>query len=240
MMSRLKFCFIFFILILPIGALASVPVDALNADLRLGSDNQDVKTLQTLLNQDSATMVAITGAGSIGQETTYFGLKTRTALIKWQKKFGIVGERGLAGSKTRLALQNKYADWLADQWSDKSDFGVITAPQTTSSSTAGNRVSRPVISLVSPDNGGNGTIVKLKGNNFTSASNIVHTSYGDINNVSSTDGQTIQFSLNFPTSPFIDADTGQVELPGNLEIPIYIYIINQNGTSNEAIYKLKI
>jgi hypothetical protein len=51
--------------------------------LAIGSVGEDVRRLQQLLN-DEGFVVSDTGAGSKGSESTYFGNKTKTALIRYQ------------------------------------------------------------------------------------------------------------------------------------------------------------
>jgi len=55
--------------------------------LKLGMSSLEVKYLQIFLNSDSGTRVSEIGAGSLGQETNYFGLKTQAAVIKFQEKY---------------------------------------------------------------------------------------------------------------------------------------------------------
>ncbi|MFZ2303313.1 MAG: peptidoglycan-binding domain-containing protein, partial [Minisyncoccia bacterium] len=52
--------------------------------MKVGSRGEEVKNLQILLNQDPVTQVSETGAGSPGNETTYFGPATHRAVINFQ------------------------------------------------------------------------------------------------------------------------------------------------------------
>jgi peptidoglycan hydrolase-like protein with peptidoglycan-binding domain len=57
--------------------------------LYIGDDNTDVKRLQQKLNS-MRFLVATTGAGSLGNESTYFGPRTTTAIQSFQCTYKIV------------------------------------------------------------------------------------------------------------------------------------------------------
>ncbi len=69
-------------------------------DLQLGTVHPEVKLLQRYLNTNGYT-VSSAGAGSVGGETTFFGLLTRAALIKFQKAKNILPSAGYFGAITR-------------------------------------------------------------------------------------------------------------------------------------------
>jgi peptidoglycan hydrolase-like protein with peptidoglycan-binding domain len=55
--------------------------------LSLGTDGEDVFQLQKLLNQNQYTQIAQEGVGSPGNETSYFGQKTKDAVIRFQNMY---------------------------------------------------------------------------------------------------------------------------------------------------------
>lgn len=77
-------------------------------NLYIGSRGNDVRVLQQVLNLDSATQVAVAGAGSPGNETEYFGPATRAAVAKFQAANGISPALGYFYPLTREEM-NKTA-----------------------------------------------------------------------------------------------------------------------------------
>ena len=72
-------------------------------NLTIGAVSDDVRALQHYLNTHGF-VVATSGTGSLGHETTKFGLATKTALIKYQKANNITPASGYFGAKTRAAI----------------------------------------------------------------------------------------------------------------------------------------
>lgn len=68
--------------------------------LTLSATGSDVKCLQQYLNASGNT-VSATGAGSPGNETSYFGGKTKAAVVKWQAANGVSPTSGLFGPISR-------------------------------------------------------------------------------------------------------------------------------------------
>lgn len=91
---------------------SSAACTPLTRTLSLGARGEDVRTVQRILNSQSETMVAITGPGSSGNETTYLGAATFAALKKFQLQHasevltpgGLTLPTGIVGKFTREAI----------------------------------------------------------------------------------------------------------------------------------------
>ena len=67
----------------------------------LGNSGGEVMWIQKFLNSVDGTQLATTGAGSPGNETSYFGGLTRAAVSKFQQKYGITPTAGYWGPISR-------------------------------------------------------------------------------------------------------------------------------------------
>lgn len=94
--------------VVPVVTTPSVPVStagvSFNRDLKVGASGADVKKLQQVLNS-KGYIVAPTGVGSPGNESTYMGAKTSAAVLKLQKANGLPAV-GWVGPKTRAFLNS--------------------------------------------------------------------------------------------------------------------------------------
>jgi peptidoglycan hydrolase-like protein with peptidoglycan-binding domain len=162
---------------------------ALYRTLRQGSVGADVKELQALLNKDPETRVALSGAGSVGRETTSFGSLTRQAVIKFQSKYasdvlypaGISFPTGVVGSMTRAKLSSLYS----------------SAPTNPGEPLPPANVPAPYINSISPSIvTGSPQMMTISGTNFSQYGNMVvvaSDSEKPVGYFDSTDGKTITF-----------------------------------------------
>lgn len=186
MKTKIFFCAI---LLLSPNLLFSATVDFART-LSLGSRGEDVRELQKFLNTDSDTTIATSGAGSVGNETDYFGPATRRAVIKFQEKYrndilkpvGLSAGTGFFGSGTRakvIALKN-------------------TTRNTPPSAPSSALVSKGDVIVMSPSrySGKAGTTITISGSGFTSTDNTIYFGEGHaVEKASSWNGQSISFKI---------------------------------------------
>lgn len=77
-------------------------------EFKVGEEDESIYVLQQILNSDKRTVIAISGVGSSGKETGYFGAATKKALKRFQALFieyiGVAD--GVLNERTRIVLQN--------------------------------------------------------------------------------------------------------------------------------------
>lgn len=86
------------------GSNSSLIIPIPERNLSPGSTGEEVKNLQKLLNKLGFT-IAVSGVGSSGNETTYFGNATYRALIRFQQVHAITPAVGLFGPRTRAKMK---------------------------------------------------------------------------------------------------------------------------------------
>jgi hypothetical protein len=94
------------------GSTAGTACYVFARNLSQGMSGDDVMQLQKRLNANAATQVAVSGAGSPGNETSFFGPATHAAVIKYQNMnaaailtpVGLTAGTGYVGPSTRAHL----------------------------------------------------------------------------------------------------------------------------------------
>lgn len=106
------------VLSLPMSAAAATNCGNITRNLKLGMNGEDIRSLQVFLNSDERTRIATTGSGSPGNESTYFGAKTRVSVVKFQELYknevlspaGLSRGSGLVGSLSRAKIASLCAN----------------------------------------------------------------------------------------------------------------------------------
>lgn len=117
----------------------------LSTTLRFGDSGPQVLLLQQLLNKSPDTAVAVSGAGSPGMESSYFGAKTLDAVKRYQNKYsaqilvpaGLASPTGIVGPLTLVMMQKGVSTSTAAT-------SATTPPVTSSTTTATTASSTPL------------------------------------------------------------------------------------------------
>ncbi len=192
--------------------------------LRQGSVGADVKELQTLLNKDPETRVALSGAGSSGRETTSFGSLTRQAVIKFQAKYasdvlypaGISFPTGVVGSMTRAKLNSLYTS----VYPTPDPLPTVNVPA-------------PYISSISPSIvTSSSQMITISGTNFSQYGNMVvvaSDSERPVGYFNSPDGKTISFAFTSSVAEKIKVQLAQYKNTSQYQSVLNAFVSNLTG-----------
>lgn len=128
-------------LLAQVAALTGGASGTFSGDLQLGSTGSDVKALQVWLNSHGF-LVAQTGPGSLGNETSYFGALTQAALAKFQTAYDVNPPVGYFGPLTRAAIAT-LPNSSAKETNDTNGNSNEPAPQNSQSTPPSNPCSAP-------------------------------------------------------------------------------------------------
>lgn len=113
----------------------SLPSFSFTLDLKQGDRGTEVMNLQKVLNTDSRTQVALSGVGSPGNESSFFGNLTKEAVIRYQTIHGLDGVQN-PSSKGRVDASMRFE--LNKVSSSSSSFPTTSSSSSSSSSVVAN------------------------------------------------------------------------------------------------------
>ncbi len=142
-------------LLLSISADASVSVCpfAWTKNIKIGSVSDDVLKLQQFLNASSDTAIALSGLGSVGNESPIYGPRTAKAVAKFQEKYAadtlapasLSRGSGFVGTLTRAKLNALCAAAIVSPVSVQTEVKAVESATTTAP------VAEDVLTITRPD-----------------------------------------------------------------------------------------
>ncbi|MCX6738681.1 MAG: hypothetical protein NT098_01350, partial [Candidatus Parcubacteria bacterium] len=190
-----------------------------------------------------------------GSETTYFGQKTKLAVIKLQNKHygevlapnGLSVGTGVFGPSTRAMMNNMQKNKSKTSVQALGTTDVSTSIPSGPVSGLGEKVK---IDYLDPSHGKDGTVVTIHGTGMTRTANSIIAGGDTFNGVSSSDGKTLSFIMRNPASfiddPFLSV-ASSTEAQNDLiylktaDFPVMKYpvcVSNDTGMSNCAFFTI--
>ena len=242
-------------------------------NLSLGSRGEDVRELQRFLNKSGLSIV-VTGAGSSGNETDFFGPLTRNAVARYQELYkneiltpiNLISGTGFVGPLTRAhILKNLTEDRVAwpiitetvnfspevfitpeaesvDQVSSISTINEVGSDNVSTNSQTDFFPVEPKLSptmsifSITPTVGNLNSSVIIKGEGFLDENTVYAGNKVFYRWPSSDNGQTITVPIE---NTFADIDLRRgPDAKGQLIIPLWIYVENETGISNQIVFSL--
>jgi len=200
-------------------------------NLHQGDSGNDVINLQKVLNSSTSTQIALTGSGSPGNETSFFGVLTKQAVIAFQELYrnailvpaGLFSGTGFVGSLTRHMLES-LSTVATTAIQSNNETASTQAPQ----------MSRPsvvdIFQLVGPLGGAKNVLVLGGYPYIIRAGDILH-----IQGVGFTATNTVYFDASTSIANIISTTTRDlaVQVPSISEGLHQVWVVNKNGTSQK-------
>jgi len=220
-----------FFLILLVGVFVYAGAESVSflRDLRLGDEGEDVRFLQKTLNLMSETSLGEAGPGSPGQETHFFGPRTREAVRKFQEFYaedilspvGISAGTGFVGPQTRKKLNEIIA-------TPRSDLAELSTAKKTAPRPNLDKPEELIFFFPSAYSGVPGESVTLFGSGFSWSGNSVFFGDKTVPGLSSSDGGELTFSIP-------DTQPGRYKISigaeGKISNSHYFHVVVQNAIS---------
>lgn len=219
-------------------------------NLSEGDTGTDVQLLQKILNQNEQTVVALSGPGSTGNETMYFGAATRGAVVRFQnlyasqilKPAGLTVGTGFVGPSTRAMLDVFAHTLTSPSVSTPEPTQAPSVPGVAYSATLPGAVDIPnttglgnltqfdifsdedndtvQVAFLSSNAGMHGSSLTITGTGFDLTNNTVHVGPHTISNVAATSAHSLT-----------------VAIPYTIPVGVYdLEVSNSKGISKSAAF----
>lgn len=201
---------------------------SINRVLQFGNIGEDVRQLQKFLNSSADTKVADAGPGSPSNETNYFGISTKNAVMKFQSKYaseilipaGLSAPTGVFGALSLNKLNSLESNKIELKTDSLQPISLSSSPETESFFSRFFVLPLKVFAL-SKYSAKPGENVRIFGQGFLAKDNIIH--IGPNYSVTGVSGDKgIELIFNIPES----VPSGKYN----------IWVSNKNGSTFNASY----